>query len=189
ISHYHYVWRTPRHCLYAEVTSRRMDVREYVESGISRELDNGQTYLLAGKDVTDPQDLRSPELLEEAKRNVSEHFALVGLTERFDESLLLAKEILGWTRPLPYARRNVTARRPRAEELPAGTVEVIQAHNELDAELYRFARERLDSEVASRGPAFQRRLRTLRLVNAGLGRIPSGLLERSARLGAALRPS
>ena len=48
ISHYYFVLRKAGHYLYKEVTSRNMTLRDDVVSGISSELDNGQTRLVSG---------------------------------------------------------------------------------------------------------------------------------------------
>jgi hypothetical protein len=171
MSHYYSVLRTPDHRLYSKVTSRRMSLADYVESGISRELANGQTCLIAGGELG-REDLCSPELLERAKRNIGKHFWFVGLTERFNESLLLVKEIFGWKEPVYYTPLNVTSERPPLRDMSKDAVNLIREHNRLDLALYQFAEERLDVEIERRGSDFQRRLRIFRLVNAGIGLIP-----------------
>jgi Galactose-3-O-sulfotransferase len=170
VSHWRYVRATREHRLYEQV--RGMTLHEYVESSISGELDNGQTALIAGTPITSQADFLEPSLLETATRNVTEHFGLLGLTERFDESLLLARDAFGWSTRLYYRPVNVgpTA---SSDPIPAETLELIRERNRLDAELYRIARERLDAEIARRGPAFRRRVRTFRMLNASVGRVAS----------------
>src|SRR5438876_241275 len=109
ISHYHFVRRSPDHHLHDAVTSRRMTLRDFVESGISRELDNGQCAWLGWSvDLVARGDRTSPELLARAKRHLEEWFVIAGITERFDETLLLLKDRLGWTRSIYYREENVT---------------------------------------------------------------------------------
>jgi hypothetical protein len=57
VSHYYFVLRTPSHYLYEQVTSQRMTLDDYVRSGISGELSNGQTKLLAGDEENPPSDM------------------------------------------------------------------------------------------------------------------------------------
>jgi hypothetical protein len=71
-----------------------------------------------------------------AKKNLADHFAVVGITEEFDRSLILISRLLGWSHPF-YTKQNVTRRHPHKEELPRETLRVLQAYNELDLELYR----------------------------------------------------
>jgi hypothetical protein len=102
-------------------------------------------------------------LLERAKANLLAH-DVFGLAERFDESLLLAGEVLGWPRrKLAYATVNVGKVRRTRPSLTPAQLERIRDHNRLDSALYAFAaehferalRERLPDAVARRR-AFQR---------------------------------
>ena len=85
-----------------------------------------------------------------AKQNLREHFAVVGLVERFDESLLLLKQAFGW-RNVYYMRHNVTQDRPRQGELPAETLELIRQHNQLAMELHHFARTLFETQLKQSG--------------------------------------
>ena len=73
-----------------------MGLKEYVEQGLSVELNNGQTRLLSGKEHGYEFGNTPEELLTLSIENIENHFSLVGLVERFDESLLLMKKILGY---------------------------------------------------------------------------------------------
>src|SRR5437667_105406 len=61
--------------------------------------DNDQTRQLAGKCGIPKARTSAEEMLRIAKRNLTEHFTVVGVTEKFDRSLLLMKRCLGWGRP------------------------------------------------------------------------------------------
>lgn len=50
----------------------------------------------------------SPETLELAKNNLKKHFVVIGLVERFDETLFLLKRALGWDIPPYYFKTNVS---------------------------------------------------------------------------------
>jgi hypothetical protein len=120
---------------------------------------NLQTRLLAG-----PQDmdaLLSPEdMLARARRNLRA-CAAVGLTERFDESLLLYKKAFGWR--LPYFQiRNVGRKRPPREAMPAEILRGIEEENRLDAALYDTARGLFEAGVKEYGSDFARDLRRFR---------------------------
>ncbi|MCP4430984.1 MAG: sulfotransferase family 2 domain-containing protein, partial [Gammaproteobacteria bacterium] len=165
ISHYYYVLRTPTHYLYEEVTSRQMDLKAYAASGLSTELDNSQTKYLAGLEAPylNYGDY-SADILKTARQNIREHFAVVGLIDRFDETLLLLKKALGWKLPF-YTRVNVTDNRPRKRDLPTDTIRTIEAYNELDIELYRFAQSLFAEKMRRYGPAFDRDLRVFTSLN------------------------
>ncbi|XP_066468779.1 galactosylceramide sulfotransferase-like [Tiliqua scincoides] len=64
-------------------------------------------------------------------------FQLVMIAEHFDESLLLARELLGLEmEELVYVKLNI--RRKEGKPLPKRLVQKIQAWNRLDVQLYRF---------------------------------------------------
>jgi Galactose-3-O-sulfotransferase len=182
ISQYYFILRNPGADLHEKFVRSGITLHQYV-SGDDMFV-NGQTRDIAGEEVGTVEDLMSPRLLARAKENVDQHFALVGVTERFDETLLLAREIFGWRGPVFYRRGNVNEARPRLDQIPRETLELIRERNRLDAELHRFATERLQEEVTRRGAAFERRLRMLRSANAGLAAVPSAVFSLRRRIAA-----
>ncbi|WP_287129570.1 sulfotransferase family 2 domain-containing protein [Candidatus Cyanaurora vandensis] len=122
---------------------------------------NFQTRALAG--MVDPEEAPA-DVLARAKRNIEAHFTLVGLTERFDESLLLLQEEFGWpTVNLTYVKVNTA--RDRRDPLTPADRDLVVAHNQLDLELYQFAQQRFAQQVAQQGPDFARRLSAYQTFN------------------------
>jgi hypothetical protein len=144
-SHYRYVLSNPGHELHELVTSRGMSLADYVQAGLRKGLNDGQVRLLSGDGSSEFGQV-SRELLERAKRNIEERFPVVGLSERFDESLLLMKRRFGWRRVF-YVSRNVARGTASQPALDPEAVATIERHNRLDRELYRFAEERLDEQL------------------------------------------
>ena len=148
-----------------------LDLKTYAERGGSADLRNGQTKMIAGvafgwgRDTGDDP----PGLLETAKENLRAHIAVVGLTERFDESLMLYRSRLGWRIPV-YTRQKVTRGKPRRDEIPQATLDAIAAHNQLDQELYRYGAELFEQALADHA-SIARDVRTFQLVNAAYGRL------------------
>src|SRR4030095_15973884 len=97
ISHYNYVRHQPSHYLYHEAC--RMSLRDYVEFCGRQEPNNDQTRLLAGERNVPNFGQCSEEMLNIAKRNLADHFAVVGLTEEFDRSLIIMKRVFKWRDP------------------------------------------------------------------------------------------
>lgn len=97
---------------------------------------NLQTHMLAGKIEGD---------LETAQDNLIRYFSVVGITERFDDSLKVCQKKLGWEIN-PYEKRHVVANRP---EIPDEIIEIIKSKNEKDMALYQFANQLLDEELRS----------------------------------------
>ncbi len=136
MSHYDDVKRTPEHYLHQRVIQSDMSLADYVMHSNCPELDNGQTRLLAGIDGEIPFGQLTDDVLERAQRNLREYFPVVGVAERFDESLLLLQRLLGWRLPPVYCRQHVTVSRPRREALPASLIESIRACTRYDQILY-----------------------------------------------------
>jgi hypothetical protein len=149
LSTYYFILTTPVHRLYEEVVSTNMSLREFVEDERFPQVSNQQTRLISGL-RGDP----SAQALEVAKSNLSTHFSAVGFTERFDESLVLFKRLLGW-RNICYHKRNVTKDRPRKYEIPNSTIRLIEKNNILDMELYEFATQRFNEALSEQGSSFR----------------------------------
>ncbi len=141
VSQYNFVRRTPNHPLHDDARTRSLE--DYVKSGISLETDNSQTRALSG-DRTTPFGGCTERLLSEARSNAEASFAVVGLVERFDESLLLLKDAFGWRDPF-YLRTNVS--RARKDPLPSGVRARIEEQNRFDMELYSWATARFQRTV------------------------------------------
>ncbi len=168
ISHYHFVRNDPSNYLYE--LARKMSLKEFVESCGRQEPNNDQTRLLAGPGHTARFGICSDEMLDMAKRNLAKYFSAVGVTEEFDRSLMLMKRILGWRTPF-YTKQNVNQHRPRKENVPLETLRVIQAYNELDIELYSYARELFRKQVCLQGNSFDLETQIFRKLNATYGRL------------------
>jgi hypothetical protein len=184
VSGYHFARKRPAHYLYEPINGKNLDIERFVSTGVTTETDNGQLRLLTGHidDIENGGCTR--QLLDQAKSNLSKHFAVVGLSERFDESLLLMKRKLGWNRLPLYLKRNVAKQRP--PELPQHVLSTIHKHNELDYELYEWAATRLQHELEQED--IQKDLGKFRAANSiyhsynGLKRIPTRLLSKGRRV-------
>lgn len=169
ISDYSFVRSNPLHPLHDAV--KKMGFSDYIESAATGQLSNGQTRLLSGDCDGDRLGLptRNPvskKSLEIAKRNILDKFKVVGLQERFDESLVLMMKRLGWQRTPYYVKANTSPSKVRRSEISSQDIALIRRHNVLDIELYEFARSRFAEEVKTEGASFPRELRKLRVRNA-----------------------
>lgn len=172
ISHYYYVLRSPEHYLYEQVTSRNMSLKDYICSGITKELNNSQTRLLCTKAALETYEQGSKEILESAKKNLQEEFAVVGLAERFDETLILLKRKFKWNLPF-YIKANTTKDRPLKNDISQETLKIIEKYNELDVELFEFVSKKFQAVITQSGSLFEMELKQLQLVNTGYSTIRS----------------
>jgi hypothetical protein len=103
-------------------------------------------------------------MLEKAIRNVETKFLIIGLVERFDDTLVYLKRELGWGNVF-YGVRNQTISRPSKDEIPIRTQQEIAKRNRTDIELYAYAQETLANKIAELGPDFVRDVNRFRTVN------------------------
>jgi len=117
-----------------------IDVLERIKS---INLKNYQEFTLANlAEYIDP-DISTKEL-EIAKTRLSE-FAFFGLTEKFDESVLLLCHTFDWLPIKIKVKINVAKKRLKQKDLPEKTIDLIKSKTALDSELYAFG-ERLFEE-------------------------------------------
>jgi hypothetical protein len=174
VSQYFYVLRSPDLPTHGEVVSKRMTLDDYVRHQASIRSGNTQTRMLSGTEkvnarlwrggVGENESAEDVDILALAKKNLREHFTLAGLSERFDESVLLLRQLLGFPRHICYVRHRVTEGRPRKKDLGRETIRLIEQHDELDLALYEDA-ERLFEARLSEYSDLQSDLRHLRVLN------------------------
>ena len=104
------------------------------------------------------------ELLEMAKEHLVKSFSVVGICERFEESLVLIAKTFGWEVPF-YENRKVSKNRSPVDQ---NSIEMIRKHNRLDLELYEFGKKLFDESLRKKQEAVRDGLATLRtLPNPG----------------------
>ncbi len=155
LSTYYYVLSNKNNPQNLSTSSKYISIYEFIESGINPFLMNGQTQLLAGltTNVYDPA-FHSEELYQIAKTNLENNFIFVGLTEMFDESVVLIKKILNWKTPY-YSSANRTKKKPDFKKITLDERTYIENHNQLDLKLFNFAKNMLINEINKGGQELQ----------------------------------
>jgi hypothetical protein len=140
------------------------DLAEFVATSQILEVDNGQTRRLVGTDgykVGFGQ--CSQEMLEKAKQNILESFSVVGITERFYETILLLGETFAWKNKL-FINKNVTQNKPERHTVDQRAIDLISKYNEFDIELYAFAKNLLREQIDQAGRAFEMKVQVYRTI-------------------------
>lgn len=104
---------------------------------------NVQCKIVAGAEYEAPC---TSEICATAMENMQRHFTVVGLSERFEESLALMKLRYGWKLE-SYSSFNITKARPKKRDLSQSTLDLITEKNSYDVALYEFAAKRFEAEV------------------------------------------
>jgi hypothetical protein len=165
ISHYHFVRDTPQAPGHAAVS--QMSLEDFVERWPGG--NNVQAKMLAGYDQTDM--FCPPDVVPQAIANLERHFLCVGLSERFDESLIMMKRTLGWRQPF-YIRRNIARGQPTTHKhasLPDTTRQRIIDHNQHDIALYEYVRQRFDESLAQPALNLKREINHFQQINQLIG--------------------
>lgn len=146
-SQYYYIKKNRYNPLHDQVEGGKMSISDFVASGIAVGMNNGQCRFLNG-DIDEYEFNSCDEsLLDSAIANIDKHFAWVGITERFDESILLLSKLLGWKKPPYYIRENVSKIRQQRNQLSEKDKKVIEKYNLLDIKLYEYVNNLIDREI------------------------------------------
>jgi hypothetical protein len=132
ISSFYFMRNYKLHPLYWKFRSGKWSLEDFARRSPR---DSVQCKILAGVDYRTPC---TAEIYETAKENLLQHFSVVGLSERFEESLALMKLRFGW-KLQRYASFNVTRSRPRKTDIPQSTLDLIAEKNSFDISLYECA--------------------------------------------------
>ena len=95
------------------------------------------------------------ETLTKAKLNLTNYFKVVGFVDRFDETCMLLKQVLGWSIPSFYVKKNVAKHSNVSREIPPETLSLIHKFNELDLSLYSYAREKFTEMIQQQDASFK----------------------------------
>jgi hypothetical protein len=117
--------------------------------------------------------------LEHALNNLDRYYQLLGVTDRFDEFLVVLCQQLGWRlSDAVYVPRNVTTGRPSLAEVPQAVIAELERQNTFDRQLYEFASARLSKMIEAMGSSFTPKLGRFRALNEAHQRgVPISELE------------
>ncbi len=144
LSSYQFILRRPLHPLHRKLKAKGNAFEAFLEFTANRQ--NLQTKMLAGVPHVA---LCDEQTLAAAKEHATKSFRVVGISERFHESLLLIASSFGWEIPY-YENRKVSKNSPAID--PA-TIERIRARNSYDLELYEFGQRRFEEDLAKNAGA------------------------------------
>ena len=153
ISNYYFILSREEHRLHKELKENNYSLKDYVRSGIASNAENAQVRLLSNN-IYCPHNGCTNEMLEEAKKNLDTYFSVVGINEKFDETVLFLQQEFDWKFPY-YARENVTGHGVKLTDLDQETIDTIRKYNALDIELYNYVKSNFENRIEEAGQAFQ----------------------------------
>ena len=128
------------HPFHWKLRRQKWTLEEYVERSTR---DNVQCKIIANADYHSPC---TQEILDRALDHLNRCFSVIGLSERFEESLALMKLRFGWQLK-SYSAFNVTRSRPKRQDLTQASVNLIAERNRFDVVLYNHAAKLFDEAV------------------------------------------
>ena len=165
LSTYYYVLSQKNNPQNLSTSNNQMTIYDYVQSGVNPFLINGQTQLISGKtgNIDNPI-IKSEELFSLAKENIANDFLFLGITEMFDETILILKNMLGWHMPY-YSIANRTKKKPNYDAVNPTIISFIMEHNQLDIKLYNVTKTSLLNRIAEENDIFQNRINKFKKIN------------------------
>ena len=148
VSFFYFMKNNKGNYLYDVINDNDMSLDVFIDNNIAAESSNLQAWMLSGVDGKPRDKDHFGQWLSDAKANIDKMFTF-GLSEEFDLSLELFKKELGLPYIPVYGTVNITVGKPK--DIPKSTIEKIKKVNELDIELYEFAKDRFYKKVHELG--------------------------------------
>lgn len=147
-------WKKSDNCwgheIHQKIKNENLSFKDFLELQlVDYAATNFQTRQLAGYAWhNDFNSIPGEQLLEIAKKNLRERVVAFGLMERYDDSLWLFYQTFGWKPPEKYDIKNVTPHRAKVRDIPQDTLDLIAEMNQLDLQLYDYAKALFDERLA-----------------------------------------
>lgn len=149
-------------------TALKYSFKEFIKSRHDLHFDNGMVRIFSNMELDEPgYGLVKLYHLKEACDNLEKYF-YVGLTENFNESIVLFSNLLNW-RSYPLYTKASFAKKSEDFEIEDGVLNLIKQENKLDIKLYNFGR-RLFYIQLSTIPNIDRKVKIFEMLNNTIGK-------------------
>ena len=164
-SEYRFLSSNRQHPLFEVVHD--LNFQEYLAIDPTRQGSNGQTRLLSGIAYQEETGIPGIHPIEKADfeiamQNLKKFYPMVGLLEKFDETLMLWKQHLSWRLPF-YVKKNITIRADT--NLSESDTDLINTKNRYDLKLYHQATKMLEEKLECQSYLFMKQLSLFKIMN------------------------
>jgi len=167
LSTYHYFGRKNKSGLHKAYVSGELRFEDFIEMPWYTHVQLSRIVGVTPEEFTKLKvENITPNALDIAKQHLTDDFGVVGLTERYDETLLLLAKALGWKSPPYYIRRNSHTKTNTVENIAPHLRYRVEQLVAPELELYTWARDRFEKHLNELGSDFQRELADFREGNA-----------------------
>ena len=155
---YHYVKNIPDNRFYSVIHKHKLSLKDFVQKLEDPGINNTQLFRIGGI-PEEPEEIQ----LQQALRNVEKHFPVVGVVERYDESLMLLKNYFKWNWPY-YSVVNKNKKKSSKTVSP-DIEEFIREKNQGDLKLYKAMEKRLDEQIKNSSENISKQLKRFNAIN------------------------
>jgi hypothetical protein len=160
LSGYRHIKGDGAHGLKSKINVADYKLKDFLKNGLSKKTDNLIVRYLSNKMDKDYMTINEDDL-KTALLNFDKYFSVFGLTEYFDESLVLLSDHMSWS-PLYYFRENNSTYKIDTKELDEETEKLILACNKYDEILYKHALDRFLKLKEEKKAVLEKGLKELR---------------------------
>ena len=151
-----------------EAARRNLSLPDYYGLYRDKMIDNDQVRRISGVDFNYGE--CTQEHLEKARQHLLDKFAFVGITERFDASILAMRKQFAWRTTPYYLREKVVADRNHIESNDA-LLNEVRNRNHYDIKLYHYAEALFLRKIDACGSSFSTDLRRFQKQNQYVSRL------------------
>jgi hypothetical protein len=170
VSLYYYILQTPGYPIHDAIKRNKMSLLDFAASSLIYESDNGLIRYCVPDGFHLPHGGCTRDTLETAKANLRTMRA-IGLTEDFDRSLVVMKNVFGWGHVPLYTKQNPTRGRRTMNEIDQDVLDAIGEINRYDVELYQYGQELYREQLRKQDPGLDDDVASYRESLAELHRI------------------
>ena len=160
----------PHQGLHNLVLGKKLSIHSFINAD-KPWLNNPYIKFLSGNHPGNVIECSHDDLLAQSKKYIDDEFLLFGITEFFDESILLLAKKLGWKPPV-YIMKNVASHKLGGTDvlnlLPDSLVNLLEKRLESDYVLYNYAISVLKHEISNQPPSYWSALEELREIKERL---------------------
>lgn len=145
VSNYYWIKRNPWHRFYKEIINNNLTLKDFIKNDINQSLNNG--YIKFLNNLQPNSSINNKDFIR-AKDKIKKHFVLCGITEMFDESILILFKKLNWEKTPLYKKRNISKKKAFVNEEIRS---LIISKNKYDFMLYKWGKDMLEQELEKYG--------------------------------------
>lgn len=167
LSYYHLILIESKHFLHKTIIKNRINLTDLLTSKISIEFNNAQVRQLSGETGK-----CNEFTLEKAIENLEKFYPVFGLTERYDESLVLLSKYFNFLPPY-YVLLN-KGKNQNTFKVTEKIKQTIYETNQLDIKFYEYAVKKFQKLVDLQGSDFNNDVDKFKKINNFLRKIEIG---------------